>query len=500
MILYLSALLLKDCRISVKASSKTWIVDDDGSGDFMSIQEAINAANFGDIIFVRNGTYNETLEIDKSVVLVGECSDSTVINGNGTDNVIAIKANEVSISGFTITKSKSPGSGILIGLASGCLIHDNKIINNFDGISIHSSRNNTVFNNIILNNFNGIYLRSTTSSSIVDNIIAYNTFGIYLYSSTANVISRNIISHNGINGISFEYSSANEVCYNMIYDNYKGMALLFGGSNIIYCNNFNNSPFQISSSSSDIWSYEGEGNLWSDYDGVDSNRDGIGDSPYKIDPYNIDNFPLMGAISNFLVNAWGRTYYVNIISNMIVSNLNFEVGSETGNKILRFNASSKNGYGFCRLAIPAELINYPCIVLVNGSAIVPTYLNTSGLRVRILLTLLGNAQVSIISSETLRLYHELLTSYSSLNQSYVALLNGYLALLENYDGLLQSFNDLNASHQQLLFNYSMQSQLIQNLIYVALFSAGVIIVVSVYLSRHAHARLTPKVKLIDDEE
>jgi len=41
----------------IKAEPKTWIVDDDGPADFHTIQEAINAANPGDTIFVKAGIY-----------------------------------------------------------------------------------------------------------------------------------------------------------------------------------------------------------------------------------------------------------------------------------------------------------------------------------------------------------------------------------------------------------------------------------------------------------
>ena len=39
------------------------------------------------------------------------------------------------------------------------------------------------------------------------------------------------------------------------------------------------------------------GNYWSDYNGTDANRDGIGDTPYIIDAFNQDNNPIMLPVS-----------------------------------------------------------------------------------------------------------------------------------------------------------------------------------------------------------
>ena len=37
-------------------------------------------------------------------------------------------------------------------------------------------------------------------------------------------------------------------------------------------------------------------NYWSDYEGIDSDGDGIGDSPYVIDEFNQDNQPLINPV------------------------------------------------------------------------------------------------------------------------------------------------------------------------------------------------------------
>ena len=41
------------------------------------------------------------------------------------------------------------------------------------------------------------------------------------------------------------------------------------------------------------WDNDKEGNYWDIFNNTDSNRDGIGDTPYFINENNIDDYPLM---------------------------------------------------------------------------------------------------------------------------------------------------------------------------------------------------------------
>ena len=69
------------------------------------LQEAINNANIGDVIFVSSGIYYESVIVNKSVWLVGEDRNNTVIDGSNVGTVIEVTANNVSIAGFTVQNS-----------------------------------------------------------------------------------------------------------------------------------------------------------------------------------------------------------------------------------------------------------------------------------------------------------------------------------------------------------------------------------------------------------
>ena len=475
----LSILSLKGFKISVSASTDVIHVPT----EYATIQEAINHANSGDTIFVHKGTYYEHVVVNKSVSLVGEDKDLTIVDGYENDSVILITDNNVTVEGFTIKESgNSPyDSGIRVEHSSGNIIKNNKIIDNFDGISFYYSVNNLVSGNIILNNSDGIFTYSSSNNMVLKNTMSSNSYdAIVLYYSVNNVVSGNIILNN-YDGISFYYSVNNMVLENNFSNNYDGLGLYFSGNNLvsgntisnnydgiilyhrssnntIFHNNFNNTN-QVRTDSTNVWNYGEEGNYWSDYKGQDLNKDGIGDDPYVIDMNNQDTHPLMGMFFEFDVAFKREVYHFAIISNSTISDFKFEIGTETGNKIMHFNAIGGNGtIGFCRIKIPADFMNYPYIVLVGFEEVVPTLLDISNKTYTCLYFAYSyeNQTIIIISSEMLRLYDELLYNYLklqtniyNLNITYNNLMNNYTILLADYGQLKKSFDELNASYQIL---------------------------------------------------
>ena len=82
--------------------------------DYSTIQAGINAASNGDTVLVAVGTYVENINFNgKSIALIGDSRESTIIDGNQSGSVITIENYETpEIKGFTSNPSLMSKSGI----------------------------------------------------------------------------------------------------------------------------------------------------------------------------------------------------------------------------------------------------------------------------------------------------------------------------------------------------------------------------------------------------
>ena len=293
-ILALFILLLVKVQ-SVKSISKTILVPD----DFLQIQDAINAANEGDTIFVKNGYYVENPVINKSVSLVGEDRDTTVIDVTAG---IKIEKDRVTITGFTIYDGFD---GISLG-ADNCNILNNKIKQATHGIVVFGNSNNitgNVFESIGLSS--AIQLNYANKNIVKNNYIELCVEGIQIWqNSSNNTITENTVKNCQDTAINFQHSNNNKLIDNEITDSGLGTSIYASNNNSISKNNYLNNTVQFSANE---WYYLTWGgsrsvniiseNYWSDYDGTDSNGDGIGDVPYIIDENNMDQYPLMKSVA-----------------------------------------------------------------------------------------------------------------------------------------------------------------------------------------------------------
>ncbi len=232
----LFTLLLTGQKVSVKANPNIIYVPT----NYPTIQDAINHATSGDTIFVHKETYYEHVIANKSVSLIGEDRNLTIIDGGGTGNVIHLESGDVYISGFTIQNGGKGlyDSGIFIDHASdNNNISHNTIANSSNGICLSYSLRSTIFDNTVSDNKYGISLYSSNNNEIYGNIAPDNKYGIALYSSNNNKIHSNNASSNIINGIYLHLSSNNEISSNIAFLNgYEGIRLDSSDNNVISSN------------------------------------------------------------------------------------------------------------------------------------------------------------------------------------------------------------------------------------------------------------------------
>ncbi len=224
-ILYLPILLiLPSIIISVNTTQLNIVyVDDDnitGPWDgtiehpYRFIQQAIDNATDGDTIFVKNGVYNESLHLYKTIFLLGECKRSTIIEGWYRNIGINIEREDISIENFTIRNLTEIGilsfkNNISI---QNCIFHRTHIGVKLEGADVFI--NDCLF----YTNGKGIAALNSSRLSIYNSIFCCNGIGIDITNSTE-VIFYNCSAHtNGI-GFFFYYSSNNYIDHCALYNN-----------------------------------------------------------------------------------------------------------------------------------------------------------------------------------------------------------------------------------------------------------------------------------------
>jgi hypothetical protein len=161
-----------------------------------SIQNAIDAAAFGDTVFVAAGSYNENIYMKSGVSVIGNGPADTTIIGqpivpNPTDNWAAVRFDSVNnavLKGFTITQSpvstgdrsvEFTGTSDSTAVLLNCIIYGVQY-----GIFVWAPATPSIVNNTIdgqLVNEQGIYIgNDATGPNLVNNIITGWSMGIHV--------------------------------------------------------------------------------------------------------------------------------------------------------------------------------------------------------------------------------------------------------------------------------------------------------------------------------
>jgi parallel beta-helix repeat protein len=221
---------------SIQVSSKnvsTLIVAKSGGANYTKIQDAINNSNDGDIILVYSGTYYESVDVNKQLILKG-------VDTGGGKPVVNANGSESSTGAITL----SAGNSVLEGFtATGAAYHE---FYNSAGIWVNS-HNNQIRNNTVSNNPYGIELyHYSGNNTLTGNNVSNNDIGIHLYVSSNNVLNGNNIVKNNLTGITLYYSYYNMIGGNSVLKtNRAGIYLYHSGNNTLSDNTASNNDVGI---------------------------------------------------------------------------------------------------------------------------------------------------------------------------------------------------------------------------------------------------------------
>ena len=202
--------------------------------------------------------------------------------------------------------------------------------------------NSLIKDNNFSNNYFGLLLVFSYDNRIQNNYFFNTSYGISLIRSSDNVLNRNSIIDSKYGGIHLHISKNNYITESNIRNTHCAFDITLTSDNIFHHNNIINctnifEPDSWASQEENLWNGPMNiGNYWDNYQGQDTNNDGIGDT--EIPHEGVDYYPLMNLhIYNETPNTppeindmWFSTnetyYYVDFCTYVNISD--FEIDSE----------------------------------------------------------------------------------------------------------------------------------------------------------------------------
>jgi nitrous oxide reductase family maturation protein NosD len=206
--------------------SLTFIVHPEKNSAAEDLQAVIDSLEEGAVLKLKDKTYEGNIVIDKPMTIIG--SAKTIIKGDGTGNVISIKAPNVTLKKLTVTNSSM----------------NRNSSEEYAGIKIHSN-GNVVDTINITDSFHGIYLSQAHDNKITNvtikgmgkGEIAAQGNGFHIYYANNNLLTENTIEGTR-DGMFFDYANKNESYQNKISNTRYGLHYMYSDENIFKNNTF----------------------------------------------------------------------------------------------------------------------------------------------------------------------------------------------------------------------------------------------------------------------
>ncbi|WP_340102497.1 nitrous oxide reductase family maturation protein NosD [Rhodohalobacter sp. 8-1] len=251
---------------------------------------------------------------DYAAILVEDSKNILIENLTLTDNFFAIfvaKSEKVEVSNNKITsnaeRQTTSGNAVHMWYSKDVDVHQNEITGHRDGIYLEFVEGSMITGNKVYSNIRyGLHFMYSDDCSYIgnefrDNIsgvaVMYtknvvmrhnrfiqnwgaNRYGLLLKEINDSVVQFNLFETNSV-AIYSEASNRVEIERNEFYNNGTAIRMMANGlDNRIERNNFIGNVFEVSTNSRSNPNHY-EGNYWSQYDGYDLNRDGVGDVEHR---------------------------------------------------------------------------------------------------------------------------------------------------------------------------------------------------------------------------
>lgn len=227
--------------------ARTYIVDDDGFANYKTIEEAIVAANSGDTIYLKPGTYKEEVLLNKSLFLMPLTGEKgpIVLRGDGKSTGITIASDGCSIEGLALENFTGPG---ILVQSNGNTIKDNRFEKDNPAVLVIHSNNNSIKGNIMKDCEGGVslwagavgntvtmneveggavsyVLRDAGENMVIANKAAMGSIGIWVMNSSMAMVADNKIDSKTL-GIWIFNSTDSKIVDNAVLSQERGIHLL----------------------------------------------------------------------------------------------------------------------------------------------------------------------------------------------------------------------------------------------------------------------------------
>lgn len=225
-----------------------WFISSTCAASAESLQTLIDQTPENGVLTLSDQVYKGNLVITKPLTIKG--ATNSVIEGDGTGNVITIKAPNVHLENLQIRHSStslnsSEEYAAIKVNANHTVLRKLVISDSYHGINLHKSNDNTIDQvtvhglggREIAGQGNGIQLDYSNHNQIRNNVIHDTRDGIYFYYSENNHVEGNDISHTRY-GLHYMYSDNNQFYKNRFHLNTGGAAIMHSKNLVLKENEF----------------------------------------------------------------------------------------------------------------------------------------------------------------------------------------------------------------------------------------------------------------------